>query len=65
MLSEIPTLGQKEEILVGMRLEYRRIILRPYFKLIYTICNHEVVLVDIWDIRQSSDKLKDRISTVE
>ena len=56
-------LGQREPILEGFKLEYRRIVIRPYFKIIYTIKGNLIYFVDIWDTRRDPNNLKSRIST--
>ena len=64
MLLDNPNFGQLEPLIEGFQLEYRRIFIQPYFKIIYTINNDEIVLVDIWDTRQSPINLRGRIDAV-
>ena len=64
ILLDNPTFGQSEPLLEGLHLEYRRIFIQPYFKIIYTINNDDIVLVDIWDTRQSPINLRGRIDSV-
>lgn len=61
LISDNPLLGQKEPLLDDFSLEYRRVYVRPFFKIIYTVYNDEVIFVDLWDTRQSPDTLVSRI----
>ena len=64
MLLDNPNFGQLEPLIEGFQLEYRRIFIQPYFKIIYTINNDEIILVDLWDVRQSPINLYERIENV-
>ena len=61
LLQDNPQLGQHEPILKEFKLEYRRVLIDPYFKIIYTINNNVLYLVDIWDTRRDPNKLRSRI----
>ena len=63
LVQENPLLGQREPILEGFKLEYRRIVIRPYFKIIYTIKGDTIYFADIWDTRRDPNNLKSRIPT--
>ena len=61
LIADNPLLGQTEPLLDNFPLEYRRLHVNPFFKIIYTIYNDEVIFVDLWDTRQSPDTLVSRI----
>lgn len=64
ILLDNPYYGQLETILEGFQLEYRRVFIKPYFKIVYTVDGEDVVLVDVWDVRQNPDALRNRIDVV-
>lgn len=41
--------------------EFRRVLIKPFFKLIYTVQENDVILICIWDTRQNPDNLRMRI----
>lgn len=61
LLSEQPYFGSEEPILCNMPVIFRRIVIKPYFKFIYAIIDDEVYMIDIWDTRQSPERLRNRI----
>lgn len=52
-----PFKGQKEPFLGHYDLEYRRVIIQ-HIKVIYRIEKETIIIVDIFDSRQSPDKMK-------
>ena len=56
-LSLNPRLGAIEPLLETEEPQFRHIVIRPYFKLIYFVHNQDVVLATIWDVRQNPDAL--------
>lgn len=56
-----PYLGKKEITLANHELAYRSILLSKPFKLIYTISEDCIYLVDIWDTRREPTKLEERL----
>lgn len=64
LLSSMPLVGGEEPILEGMEPLHRHIVIRPYFKLIYTIYDNTIFFVDIWDTRRDPDTLANRVNNV-
>ena len=62
LLTNQPYIGGEEPILEGMEPRHRHIIIKPYFKLIYTIFNDTLFFVDIWDTRRDPDELSNRVN---
>lgn len=61
LLLDNPYLGKAEIMLAYHELEYRSIMLSKPFKLIYTIYEDCIYLVDIWDTRREPKKLEERL----
>ncbi len=59
-----PMIGSKELLLENLLFEYRKFIIKPWFKLIYAFTNDNIYFVDIWDTRQNPDTLIDRVSEI-
>lgn len=57
LLSSQPLMGSVEQMLVNRQFEYRKIVIKPFFKIIYCVVDECVCLVDIWDTRRSPDVL--------
>lgn len=57
-----PFIGAIEPMLCENGTEFRHIVIRPYFKLIYFVDKNNVVLTDIWDTRRNPDVLKERVT---
>lgn len=57
LLKENPWLGQKEPYLEHLSLEHRRLVAGNY-KIIYRIVGKIIYVTDIFDARQSPDKMK-------
>ncbi len=60
-LQNNPLLGAREYLLEGEELEYRHVVIQPYFKLIYTIYENTIYFSDIWDTRRDPKKLEERL----
>lgn len=56
-LSLQPYIGAPEPLLYGETLQYRYIVIKPYFKLIYTVYDDVVYFSAVWDTRQSPETL--------
>ena len=56
-LESAPRKGAPELLLKGRKLEYRRLVVRRRYKVIYFIAEDEAHIVAIWDTRQSPKKL--------
>ncbi len=61
LIAENPMLGQTEPLLEEFPIEYRRVHVSPFFKIIYTVYEGDVIFVDLWDTRQSPETLISRI----
>ena len=63
-LVRFPYLGSREELLLGMRLVYRSLVVRPHFRLIYYVdeAKSEIHVVDFWDTRQDPESLVESLA---
>lgn len=61
LLINNPHLGKADPILANYDMEYRSILLCTPFKLIYTIYDDCIYLVDIWDTHREPSTLNDRL----
>lgn len=52
-------LGAIEPLLIGKEKEYRHIVVKPYFKIIYRVEGDIIYMIDIWDTRRNPEKLID------
>lgn len=50
-------MGSIEESLQGMEYEYRKIVIKPYFKIIYRVDNDVIYFIKIWDTRRDPSLL--------
>lgn len=60
-LIDNPYIWQREPLLMDLPLDHRRVIIKPFFKLIYFIAGNSVVIHDIWDTRRDPSALLSRI----
>ena len=56
-LETMPGKGAPEPLLKRRKLEYRRLVIRRRYKVIYFLANDEAHIVAIWDTKQSKRKL--------
>lgn len=61
-LSISPHMGAIEPLLEMEEPQFRHIVIRPYFKLIYFVHDQDVVLATIWDVRQNPETLIDELN---
>lgn len=61
LLSDNPCLGQVEPCLEDFPYVFRRIVVKPYFKIIYSITDDFVVFHDVWDTRMNPSILKNQL----
>jgi len=61
ILTKNPLLGQIEPGFEDMDRIARRIVIKPYFKLIYNVSDNYVALLDIWDTRMNPSILMQRV----
>ena len=57
LLVNNPLMGSIEESLLGMEYEYRNLIIRPYFKIIYRVENEKIYFMRVWDTRRNPEIL--------
>ena len=60
LLTENPSLGAVEFVLDKTD-EFRRIVIKPYFKILYVVEEDDIILVDIWDTRRDPSYLKEKL----
>ncbi len=60
-LADNPWMGMKEPYTENYNVVYRRIVIKPYFKIIYYIEGGKVLIYDLWDTRQDPDSLIGRL----
>lgn len=61
LLADNPLLGSMEPLAANRNFDYRYIVLSKPFKLIYTVYDGVVYIADLWDTRQSPERLSERI----
>ena len=52
-----PKIGSKEPLLENRDIEYRHLIIKPYFKVIYTLSEDNIYMMDIWGTRRDPSSL--------
>lgn len=52
LLADNPAIGSIEPSLENTGYEYRRLVIKPYFKVIYIVEGDNIYLTDIWDTRR-------------
>jgi hypothetical protein len=62
ILIENPLLGAVEPLLIGREQEYRHIVIKPLFKIIYRIEDDIIYMIDIWDSRRNPKNLTEGLS---
>ena len=58
LLTANPFMGSIEISLTGMEHEYRNIIIKPYFKVIYRVDGEKIYFIKIWDTRRDPELLR-------
>lgn len=62
LLRNNPGMGAHEILLEDkFRMEFRRFLIPPYFKIIYVEFSDHIYLVDIWDTRRAPEVLAGRV----
>lgn len=61
LLVENPFMGGIEESLKRCRYEYRYIVIKPYFKVIYRVEDDKIYFIRIWDTRRDPSLLRTNI----
>lgn len=62
MLIDNSLLGAIEPLLRGREEEYRHIVVKPYFKIVYRVEGNIIYMIDIWDTRRNPEKLIDGLA---
>ena len=64
MLGSSPRIGKREPLLMEHVKEYRCMVIKPHFKLIYHIDEQKdvVYIADFWDTQRNPDTLASRLS---
>ncbi|MCD8031115.1 MAG: type II toxin-antitoxin system RelE/ParE family toxin [Bacteroides sp.] len=57
-LIEFPQLASIEPLLAEEQKTYRSLVIKKYFKVIYSLDNKQVRIVAVWDCRQNPDYLR-------
>ena len=50
-------MGSLEPTLCELEYEYRYLVVKPYFKIIYRVENETIFIITLWDTRRAPDKL--------
>ncbi len=61
ILKKSPKIGKIEPLLKNRLTVYRSIVLTPHNKMIYTIKDDIILIVDFWDTRREPNNQADRI----
>lgn len=62
LLKTRPYIGQVEPLLLGCTsLEYRKMVILPYLKIIYSIHKEYIYIHVVWDVRQDENKLTNSV----
>lgn len=62
MLIDNSLLGAIEPLLRGREEEYRHIVVKPYFKIVYRVEGNIIYMIHIWDTRRNPEKLIDGLA---
>ena len=60
-----PKKGAPELLLEGRKYEYRRLVVRKNYKVIYFLIDDEAHIVAIWDVRQNPQTLIQTVTITE
>ena len=61
LLRQHPNLGPTEPFLSDGSIKYRNVVVTPLNKLIYTVCDDLIKIVDFWDVRREPTTLVDEV----
>ena len=64
-LESAPRKGAPELLLEGRRYEYRYLVVRKTYKVIYFLAEDEVHIVSVWDVRQNPQALIQTVVVAE
>ncbi len=64
-LENFPQKGAPELLLDGREYEYRRLVIRENYKVIYFLAGDEVHIVAVWDVRQNPQMLIQTVVVAE
>jgi plasmid stabilization system protein ParE len=64
-LENAPRKGAPELLLEGRRYEYRYLVVRKTYKVIYFLAEDEVHIVSVWDVRQNPQALIQTVVVAE
>ena len=63
LLQQNPLMGSIEHSLNGLKYEYRYILVKPYFKIVYRIENEHIYIITIWDTRRDPRQMSIYLTT--
>ena len=64
-LENFPKKGAPELLLEGRKYEYRHLVIRENYKVIYFLVENEAHIVAIWDVRQNPQTLIQTVTITE
>ena len=64
-LETTPKKGSPELLLEGRKFEYRHLVVRKNYKVIYFLAGDEVHIVAVWDVRQNPQMLIQTVVVAE
>ncbi len=64
-LGDFPEMAQREQLLTKKKIVYRSLVVQKHFKIVYSVYENYIHIVDVWDCRQNPKKLKNRIKGKE
>lgn len=62
LMAANPQMGKTEPLLSGLSCPFRSIVVNPYNKLIYTVGDDLIEIVDFWDTRRAPASLMARLT---
>ena len=64
-LESTPRKGAPELLLEGRKYDYRHLVVRKNFKVIYFLVENEAHIIAVWDVRQNPQTLIQTVATTE
>jgi len=61
-LSKFPHLAAREQSVQHSSYEFRALVVRHHYKVVYFVSNGKIYIADVWDCRQDPDILTNRIN---